>query len=96
MEGHCVDAVDAHGEWAMYQNFAGKLREKFRELLPPPFTRPRSEGSIEVTSGGYADVSQGIYEGRRVAIKVVRVYVTSNLDVILSVSLLPTLLHLYE
>jgi len=47
-----------------------------------------SEGSAEVTSGGYADVSQGTYEGRRVAIKVVRLYITSDLDVILSVSLL--------
>ena len=55
-----------------------------------------SEGSIEVTSGGYVDVSQGVYEGRRVAIKAVRVYITSDLDVILSVSLLPTLLYLYE
>jgi len=54
-----------------------------------------SEGSTEVTSGGYADVSQGIYEERRVAIKVVRIYVTSDLDVILSVSLLPVLLYLY-
>ena len=25
----------------MYQNFAGKLREKLREVLPPPFARPR-------------------------------------------------------
>jgi len=50
-----------------------------------------SEGSVEVTSGGYADVSQGVYEGRQVAIKVVRVYTTSDLDVILSVSLLSAL-----
>ena len=47
-----------------------------------------SEGSAEITSGGYADVSRGTYEGRRVAIKVVRVYITSDLGVILSVSLL--------
>jgi len=54
-----------------------------------------SEGSAEVTSGGHADISQGIYEGRRVAIKVVRVYTTSDLDVVLSVSLLHTLSYLY-
>ena len=46
-----------------------------------------SEGSVEVESGGFADVSQGTYEGRRVAIKIVRVYATSDLDVIRSVSL---------
>jgi len=50
-----------------------------------------SEGSTEVASGGYANVSQGTYKGRRVAIKVVRVYITSDLDLILSVSLLPAL-----
>jgi hypothetical protein len=43
---------------------------------------------MEVERGGFADVSQGTYQGRRVAIKVVRVYITSDLDVILSVSLL--------
>ena len=48
-----------------------------------------SEGSVEVESGGFGDVSQGTYEGRRVAIKVVRVYVTSDLDLIRSVSDLP-------
>ena len=45
-----------------------------------------SEGAVKVESGGFADVSQGTYEGRRVAIKVVRVYVTSDLNVIRSVS----------
>ena len=48
-----------------------------------------SEGSVEVESGGFADVSQGMYKGRRVAIKVVRAYVTSDLDAIRSVSTLP-------
>jgi len=48
-----------------------------------------SEGSVEVESGGFADVSQGTHEGRLVAIKVVRVYVTSDLDAIRSVSVLP-------
>jgi hypothetical protein len=47
-----------------------------------------SKDSVEVERGGFADISKGTYQGRRVAIKVVRVYVTSDLDVILSVSLL--------
>jgi len=47
-----------------------------------------SEDSVEVESGGFADVSQGMYEGRRVAIKVVRVYITSDLGAIRSVSVL--------
>ena len=45
-----------------------------------------SEGSVEVECGGFANVSQSTYEGRRVAVKVVRVYVISDLEVILSVS----------
>ena len=48
-----------------------------------------SEGSVEVTGGGYAKVSRGTYEGCQVAIKVVRAYVVSDMDVILSVSPLP-------
>jgi len=54
-----------------------------------------SEGSVEVESGGFANVSRSTYEGRWVAVKVVRVYVTSDLDVILSVSLLSAKSHLY-
>jgi len=50
-----------------------------------------SKDSVEVESGGFADVSQGTYQGRRVAIKVVRMYVTSDLDAIRSVSALPML-----
>jgi len=50
-----------------------------------------SEDSVEVESGGFADVSQGTYEGRRVAIKVVRMYSTSDLDAIRSVSVVPML-----
>jgi len=45
-----------------------------------------SEDSVEAECGGFADVSQGTYEGRRVAIKVVRAYITSDLDLIRSVS----------
>ena len=45
---------------------------------------------MEVESGGFADVSQGIYKGHRVAIKAVRAYVTSDLDLIRSVSDLPS------
>ena len=53
-----------------------------------------SEGSVEVEDGGYADVSLGTYEGRQVAIKAVRTYVTSDFDVIRSVSVfLPTPLY---
>ena len=52
-----------------------------------------SEGSVEVECGGFANVSQSTYEGRRVAVKVVRVYVISDLEVILSVSLLPGSSH---
>ena len=48
-----------------------------------------SEGSVEVESGGFANVSQSTYEGRRVAIKVVRMYITSDLNIILGVSVLP-------
>ena len=52
-----------------------------------------SNGAMEVERGGFADVSRGTYQGRRVAIKVVRVYITSDLDAILSVSPLFYLHH---
>jgi len=52
-----------------------------------------SDDSVEVESGGFADVSQGTYKGRQIAIKVVRTYITSDLDLIRSVSGLPTPLH---
>jgi len=55
-----------------------------------------SEGSVEVECGGFANVSQSTYEGRRVAVKVVRVYITSDLDHILSVSPLSAPPHLSE
>jgi hypothetical protein len=53
-----------------------------------------SKDAVEVKRGGFADISRGTYQGRRVAIKVIRVYVTSDLDVILSVSPRPVPLHL--
>ena len=54
-----------------------------------------SKGAVEVECGGYANVSRSAYEGRQVAVKVVRMYITSDLGVILSVSPLPAPLHLY-
>jgi len=48
-----------------------------------------SEESVEVECGGFANVSRGTYEGRQVAIKVVRMYLTSDLDTIRGVSVLP-------
>ena len=45
-----------------------------------------SEDSVQVESGGFADVSRSTYNGRPVAIKVVRAYITDNLDDIRSVS----------
>ena len=58
-------------------------------LIPKSMHIPDcSEGSVEVECGGFANVSRSTYGGRRVAVKVVRVYTTSDLDVILSVSFL--------
>ena len=50
---------------------------------------------MEVERGGFANVSQGTYRGRQVAIKVVRVCLMDDLDVILSVSLQLALSDLY-
>ena len=55
-----------------------------------------SKGSVEVECGGFANVSHGTYEGRRVAIKVMRMYITSDLDVILGVSTRLAPSHLSE
>jgi hypothetical protein len=55
-----------------------------------------SKDSVEVECGGYADVSQSTYKGRQVAIKVVRMYITSDLDIIRSVSLPLAPSHLYK
>ena len=65
-----------------------KMCSKHR-VIPKSMHIPNcSKGSVEVECGGFADVSQGTYQGRQVAIKVVRVYITSDLDAILSVSLI--------
>jgi hypothetical protein len=52
-----------------------------------------SKGAMEAGRGGFADVLQGAYQGRRVAIKIVRVCLMDDLDVILSVSLRPASSH---
>ena len=48
-----------------------------------------SKGAVEVERGGFANVSQGTHKGQRVAIKVVRVCLMDDPDVIFSVSLRP-------
>lgn len=64
-------------------------------IIPTSMNIPDcSRGSVEVEYGGFADVFLGTYEGRRVAIKAVRVYITSELDLILNVSLLAGLSRL--
>ena len=55
-----------------------------------------SKGAVEVECGGFANVSKGKYKGHRVAIKVVRVCLLDDLDVILSVSLRPASSDVYE
>ena len=56
-------------------------------LLPSPFQISicfdRSEEALY--SGGYADVWMGKHQGHKVAVKVLKVYSTSNLDKITSV-----------
>ena len=51
-----------------------------------------SKDSVEVACGGSANVSQGMYKGRLVAVKAVRVH-ASDIDTVLSVSVLLALLH---
>jgi len=55
-----------------------------------------SEGSVEVECGGFANILQSTYNQRRVAVKVMRMYITSDLDVILSVSLQPVPSHVSD
>ena len=45
---------------------------------------------------GFSTVWQNTYEGRQVGVKVVRMYVANDLDIILGVSLLTTTRHLSE
>ena len=70
-----------------------KTCSRYRVIPKSMYIPDCFEGSVEVECGGFANVSQSIYEGRRVAVKAVRVYVTSDLNVILSVSLLPAPSH---
>ena len=51
--------------------------------LQIPVCYDRSEDALY--SGGYADVWMGEYQGREVAVKVLRVYSTSDLDKIVTV-----------
>jgi hypothetical protein len=46
-----------------------------------------SKGAVEAGRGGFANVLRGTYKGHRVAIKVIRVCLADDLDVIFSVSL---------
>ena len=62
-------------------------------LLPRSFQIPlcydRSEDALY--SGGYADVWMGEHQGRKVAVKVLRVYSTSDLNKVTSVGHYPRL-----
>ena len=51
--------------------------------------------SVEVEYGCSANVSQSTYKGHRVAVKTFRVYLTSDLDTIISVSTFLVSSHLY-
>ena len=55
-----------------------------------------SERAMMVVRGGFADVSQGTYKGHQVAIKVIRVAINSDLEVVLRVSIRPALSCLYQ
>ena len=63
-------------------------------LLPSPFQIPlcfdRSNGHA-LYSGGYADVWMGEHQGHKVAVKVLKVYSTSDFNKITSVSHRPRL-----
>ena len=54
-----------------------------------------SRDSVEVAWGGSATVWQSMYKGVRVAVKVIRLTLSSDLDEILSVSLLFAPSHPY-
>ena len=77
-------------EWLKLFNRLCKMCGRHR-MIPKAMQMPDcSEGSVEIECGGFANVWRGTYQGRRVAVKVVRVYITSDLDTIFRVSLLPT------
>ena len=82
----------------MLDSLDGHLRKKAlsalcricgRQALLPrslqiPHCYERSDEALY--SGGYSDVWMGEHQGRKVAVKVLRIYTTSNLDKIISVS----------
>ena len=82
----------------MLDGLDGPLRKKAlsalckicgRQALLPrslqiPHCYDRSEDALY--SGGYSDVWMGEHQDRKVAVKVLRIYTTSNLDKIVSVS----------
>jgi len=72
-----------------------KTCSRYRVIPKSMYIPDCSQGSVEVAKGGFANVSRGTYKGHQVAIKVVRVYTTSDLDAIFSVSLLHAPLRLY-
>jgi len=68
-----------------------KICNQYR-VIPESMNIPDcSKGSVEVERGGLVNISQSTYEGRPVALKVVRAYTTNDLEVILSVSVPPAL-----
>ena len=67
-----------------------KTCSRYHVIPTPMHIADCSGGSTEAECTGFANLSQDMYEGRRVAIKVVCMYVTSDLDRIRSVSDLPT------
>ena len=72
-----------------------KICSRHRVIPKSMYIPDCSKGAVEVARGGFADILQGTYKGRRVAIKVVRVCLKDDLDDIFSVSLHPALSHLY-
>ena len=65
-----------------------KTCSKYRVIPKSMHIPDCSEGSVEVESGGFANILRSTYKGRQVAIKVIRVYITSDLEIILGVSIL--------
>ena len=61
-------------------------------LIPDPSWEPEGDERY----GGQATVSQCTYEGRQVAVKVPYMYLTSDFDTILSVSVSPPHSHQFK